>query len=190
MRRLTGLALASLLLSLVAGPSAAVTLNVVGGELVGASGVDVGGTLYDVAFVGGTCASLFSGCDELSDFTFQAQADALAAAQALLDQVFVDGGAGNFDSNPELTAGCSESTHCFLYTPFSALPNNTSAYAANFSPSAGDPDDVGLAVTGTMDTSSSTADAWAVWTAAPEPTAPALLCLGLAGLTARRRRLH
>jgi len=35
---------------------------VVGGELVGATNVNVGGTLYDVQFVEGTCVDLYDGC--------------------------------------------------------------------------------------------------------------------------------
>lgn len=37
------------------------------GALIGAKGVNVAGTLYDVTFEGGTCASIFSGCDAASD---------------------------------------------------------------------------------------------------------------------------
>src|SRR5262245_15153036 len=72
------------------------------GELVGANGVLVNGTLYDVEFVGGGCPD--NGCDELSDFTFQTFAASSAASQALLDQVFLDGGtvATAYDSNPAL----------------------------------------------------------------------------------------
>jgi hypothetical protein len=50
-----------------AGASGA-TLNASGGQILGASGVDVGGTLYDVEFLDGTCIALFSGCDEVSDY--------------------------------------------------------------------------------------------------------------------------
>ena len=42
---------------------------VVGGQLVGATNVDVGGTFYDVTFVEGSCNTLFNGCDP-SEFTF------------------------------------------------------------------------------------------------------------------------
>lgn len=41
----------------------AVVLQVVGGQLVGAQGVNVGGDLYDVTFGSGTCVALFSGRD-------------------------------------------------------------------------------------------------------------------------------
>ena len=52
------------------------------------------GNLYDVQFLDGSCISLFNGCDDVSDFTFQTQAAAILASQALLDQVLLDGGGG------------------------------------------------------------------------------------------------
>lgn len=98
---------------------AAVVLNVVGGELQGASGVVVNGNVYDVEFVDGSCLDLFNGCDEASDFTFQTVEDADAAAQALLDTVFIDtSGVGLFDTDPELTLGCTATDLCFAETPY------------------------------------------------------------------------
>jgi len=72
------------------------------GQLLGASSVDAGGTLYNVEFLDGTCIDLYSGCDEVSDFTFQSFGAAQLASQALLDQVFIDGVDGLFDSDPTL----------------------------------------------------------------------------------------
>ena len=89
-------------LVLMASGAQAVTLNVVGGQLMGASGVDVGGTLYNVEFLDGTCIDLYSGCDENTDFTIDSEASALLASQALLDQVFLDVSEGSFDSLPGL----------------------------------------------------------------------------------------
>lgn len=86
---------------------AAVVLNVSGGKLVGAQNVNVLGDLYDVSFVDDTCAAVFFGCDDVTDFDFGDLASASAAAQALLDQVFVDSLVfGLFDSDPNLTFGC------------------------------------------------------------------------------------
>jgi hypothetical protein len=62
------------------------------GQLIGASDVSVLGTRYDVSFVEGTCAAVFSGCDEPSDLSFTDEDSGIAAAQALLDQVFLDTG--------------------------------------------------------------------------------------------------
>lgn len=112
---------------LVASGAQAATLNVVDGQLMGASGVNVDGNLYDVQFLDGTCIGLYNGCDEISDFTFQTEASALLASQALLDQVFLDSPEGMFDSNPPLTNGCGFSgpAACQAITPhsFSGAPS-------------------------------------------------------------------
>ena len=113
------LAIAAIVLPLLTTQAPAATLNVSGGQLLGASGVNVGGTLYDVQFLDGTCVALFSGCDNAAeDFTFPVFADATAAAQALLDQVFFDGPQGNFDTEPELTRGCESTVECQIAIPF------------------------------------------------------------------------
>jgi hypothetical protein len=93
-------------------------LQVSGGELTGALGVNVAGTLYDVEFVGGTCASAFDGCDDVSDFTFTTESSAIQASQALLDQVFLNVAEGDFDSSPALTSACSSSRTCLVGTLF------------------------------------------------------------------------
>ena len=92
--------LATLVVSLGFAPAAsAATLTMdASGILIGATGVTVGGTLYDVVFVDTTCIAAFSGCDSNTDFTFTTESAAISAAQALLDQVFLDGASGNFDS--------------------------------------------------------------------------------------------
>src|SRR6185503_10562256 len=83
------------------------------GVLTGAQNVRVGGTLYDVTFVDGTCTNVFVGCDSVSDFDFATSADADAAANALLGQVFV----GIFDTHPELTLGCTDPLLCYAAIP-------------------------------------------------------------------------
>jgi hypothetical protein len=88
-----------------------------GGQLVGATEVNVNGTAYDVTFVDGTCTEVFDGCDTAAKFTFQSQTEADQASQALLDTVFLDGATGNFDSDPTLTAGCSNIV-CAVVTPW------------------------------------------------------------------------
>jgi hypothetical protein len=108
-------------LVLMASGAQAVTLDVVGGQLMGASGVLVDGSLYDVQFLDGRCIDLYNGCDEASDFTFQSQATAILASQALLDQVFLDGPSGAFDSDPLLTNGCEFSDRCDVQTPYAPL---------------------------------------------------------------------
>ncbi len=75
-------ATASLVLSFSA--HAATVLTNSGGLITGATGVDVGGTSYDVAFLDGSCNSLFDGC---TDFTFTTGAEAAVASYALFEQV-------------------------------------------------------------------------------------------------------
>lgn len=117
--------------STIAAPCAAATLIADPDyTLRGASGVIVNGNTYDVSFVDGTCAQVFGGCDSSSDFVFQTSGDAIAAAQALFNQVFVDlpGTPQYYDGNPSRTAGCNSSP-CSVFIPF-AVGSNTFEFAA------------------------------------------------------------
>lgn len=91
------------------------------GQLTGARNVDVGGTLYDVSFVEGSCISIFSGCDQNSDFDFRSSTTAEEAAQALIDQVFLDVQEGLFDSDTSLTFGCPSRFDCSVLIPYSVF---------------------------------------------------------------------
>jgi hypothetical protein len=188
--------LAAVLASLASGAQAA-TLNSIGGFLHGASGVNVGGALYDVEFTDGTCLDVYDGCAN-SDFTFRDSASALLASQALLDQVFIDG-KGNFDSLPGLTKGCFDE-FCSILTPY-ALPSLLSAnsrgllYKRVYNSSTEAFDAVGgnsasfFVHAGFPDLTASGELTWARWspTAIPEPTTALLVGTGLAGIAARRR---
>ena len=102
---------------------AALMLDVQGGRLFGATGVNVNGTLFDVMFMDGICADLFSGCNSDDDFAFDSESGAAAAGQALLAQVFIDGALGDFDSDADLTNGCgviNPQTLCSIIIPFDA----------------------------------------------------------------------
>lgn len=87
-------------------------------QLLGASNVDINGTSYDVVFLDGTCGQVFDGCNDTSDFDFQSAEEAMAASQALIDQVFVDSELGNFDSDPASINGCTDNDYCHAYTPY------------------------------------------------------------------------
>lgn len=182
-----------LLLSLCLGASAdAATLNVVGGQLAGASNVDVGGSLYDVEFVEGTCISVFSGCDEAADFTFSDLTTVNVASQALVDQVFLDGIAGNFDTDTTITFGCTSAAVCSAQTPYSLadIDNVNVGVALNAPLEANDGIGDGTNLR-TADSGVGIGEfyAFAVWTPVPEPSTGLLMALGLVGLASQRRRV-
>lgn len=93
-----------------------------GSQYTGATGIEVGGALYDVSFVDGTCASIFNGCDEASDFQFDEQG-ALEASQAFLGAFFHYGfptSGPNLDLYADFARGCSDPDGCVFATPFSS----------------------------------------------------------------------
>ena len=104
----------------------AATLHVdVSGELLGSSGVEVAGFLYDVELADGTCIDLSSGCGDATDFFFSNGASAILASQALLDQMFLDVPSGDFDSTPILAAGCNGVNTCVAMTAYGPPPTPT-----------------------------------------------------------------
>jgi len=87
------------------------------GQLTGATGVNVSGTLYDVTFEEGSCAAVFSGCDEVSDdLDFDTVAAAQAAANSIGQQIFEKGDV--YDTDPETTFGCTFSSSCDFQIPY------------------------------------------------------------------------
>jgi hypothetical protein len=194
-----GLGSIVLLLTVASAPQAA-SLTVVGGVLQGASGVVVGGSLYNVQFHSGACISLFDGCDSVSDFAFNSFASAELASQALLDQVFLDTIEGAFDSQPELISGCTAAGgfayFCSVYTPYSTLvfgaPPVTSALLGrvlNY-PLGGTPDVVtsdGMPIA--QDTTEYGNTTYAVWTVVPEPGTSGLVGLALVSVLVGTRRI-
>ncbi len=121
MKKLASIKYLFILSILYSSNSIGAVLNTSGGILTGASGVNVNGTLYDVAFREGTCADLFSGCDQNSDFIFSNPSNDGTllgnAMLALLEQVLIDSPLGAFDSNPALTYGCYVASECRIISP-------------------------------------------------------------------------
>ena len=180
------------------------------GLLTGATGVMVDGTAYDVRFQGGSCNSVFNGCDPSLDFVFTSGASALAASQALLDQVFVgenrgvaDGdpsGPGFFDSHPGLTLGCPQGDFnvCMALTPYSFTSGTSqllAGVATNYGPFTGRTDEASLETIGGGGVATSGIQTFAVWSPSavtpspvPEPTTIAMLCTGLITMVLPLRR--
>ncbi len=155
---------------LIASSAHAADLIVDNGSLLGASGVDVDGTLYNVTFVDASCVELFDGCDEPGDFVFMDEAAATMASEALLAQVLIDGPLGQFDSQPVLSAGCEQVASCGILTPYDDVPINSVAasVASNIENDFLDGVDT-IIRTRTLDFTGLSGATWALWA----PGAPA-----------------
>lgn len=213
------LAAAAVLLTLGSAAASAATLQLdASGKLLGARGVVVGGTSYDVSFGDGSCIALMGGCDANADFAFNTQQAVFAASQALLAQVFE--AFPTYDADPRLTRGCEFSAvfwqgslqgTCQIITAYTLLlptqPGATLQVATHMmNNDARDFYDVtgkvndnivvnpDTTLTGTSWPGSTTT--WAVWSRAattpggtvPEPGTLPLAVLAAVGLVGLRRR--
>jgi hypothetical protein len=178
----------ALALALVPYASAAVLVVNGNGILTGATGVDVGGTLYDVSF-----GDEILGLDSITGFTDVF--NAFKASEALGDQVFIN----QFDATPSLTLGCPTSLVCIVDTPFGfgATGFLRSASFTNIDESFAVSIDVSeearsLGLDYSLD-SSRTLARWSLSgpvAAIPEPETYAMMLagLGLLGAVSRRRK--
>jgi hypothetical protein len=191
MKLLKNTLIASALALSVSAPASAVVLNIQNNILMGATGVDVGGTLYDVSFIDGILG------ENITAFT--TQQTAYRASQALLSQVFT----GNFDSLQSFTNGCGSTTGCATYTPygftsasgvyvgtayvFNSNINTSDSYTYGSFPSTRTT--VSNPLSNIARWSLSTPAVSAVTTAVPEPETYAMFLagLGLMGFASRRK---
>lgn len=203
--RLTHIGLFAVSLALLAAPARSALLNVdTGGNLLGAQDVNVAGVgLFDVAFAEDSCANLFPDCNDASDFHLANQTEVGAAAQALLDQVFInDGPLRLFDDDPTLTFGCGASSFglgCNVMIPFgNLLPNGRIPIGSAVNRNQLQTDTIinSGSIGPSFNSAASETHVFAIFTAAsssptssvPEPAGLLLVGAGLAALTALRRR--
>lgn len=178
LKLLTKTIIATFLASVAFNTTAAVSLNVTNGILMGANNVDVDGVLYNVEFTDD---------DTTATMPPSTSFDARAASQALLDHVLV----GEFDDKTHLTNGCGFDGFCMISTISSVDSLDTFEYVVwNYGGAIYGtvPDEIFTAINMTSAASNNLSGGYthtnARWTvtAVPEPSSVALLLVG--GLTA------
>lgn len=185
--------------------NATATLVVENGILMGARNLDIQdlGT-FDVAFIDGRCADIFSPCTSASDFDFDNEADARKAGQALFDEVFIDVSPTlQFDSNQNLINGCQQDTvanRCTAIIPYGVEPitdpfvNVDFVAVRNYNAASGLSDILILGgIPAISDTSSVFPGGSLVYAdftpvGIPEPATGSILALGLLAIGAIRKR--
>jgi len=193
--------IATMLAALVAGPAmSAVQLHVSNGVLQGATGVNVNGSLYSVTFVDGSCEALFGDCTQPAAFPFSYDA-AIAASQALLDQVLQDGTpGGDFLDFRARVSGCEDSAACNIFTPqtYDEQLQRVWVSAARIYDAAPDSGviretvccgDPAFRPTTDLDLARDPERTWAVWKV-PEPTSLALVIGAVLGGGVVRQRVR
>lgn len=158
------------------------------GKLTGAKDINVNGNLYDVEFAAGTFQSVFGfsqGYNNVfGDF-------GIGASNALLEQVFIDGPLGNFDSDPRLTSGCesvSGYNSCLVITPYAlglrrgvfsvwGLSLNNNFEEINDNVVINSP--IWIDYNDPISSGNITWARWSVASSVPEPSSNAMMILGL-----------
>ena len=158
----------------------AATQVVSGGQLIGATGVNVSGTLYDVSFMDGTGAGLFGlGFNNGDGIIFTGSTAGEAASSALGVQVFLNTPEGDFDDIPSLINGCTHSLACLVHTPIGGLSARFVRVILGDETYSG----ISFGSSGNDNLTLESARTWAVWSVATVPIPAAAWLFGSALLT-------
>ena len=158
-------------------------------SLLGADNVQVNGLFYNVRFQDGSCIALFNGCDDPEDFLFGSNADALAASNSLLSQVFIRG--TSFDIFPQLTNGCGLLILCEVLTPFGLSSTDRVSIWSAVNSGGASGDYVQFSEEFPRAASTNSRYTYADWSKHVEASAPGtamVLLMGIAGLIVSQRR--
>lgn len=161
-------------------------------QLIGARNVEVMDVLFDVRFIDASCNAIWSGCDR-NKFMFPLESLALAASEALLDQVLIDVlPLITLDSNPWKVAGI-EGDDGYIFTPYASSPNSDQL-SVSWAGNAGanntswlDQFNIDETVDKDWDLLTNKHSVYAKWSV-PEPASATLLAFGLAGLALSCRK--
>jgi hypothetical protein len=94
-------------------------------KLIGINNIEIGSSVYNVAFKDSSYESIFGSDGSGLDFTTEADADAASSALGalMLDSTLVGATSYNFDSDPFLTFGCESNQYgCGIITAYTT-PN-------------------------------------------------------------------
>ena len=122
MKTMVGGLLVAALMATTTPAAAAVAYQVQNGKLVGATGVVIGQSTYNVTFADNSCTLVFGSCSA-NKFDFTTKASAITAGNALLSQVLI----GIYQTSPGRVFGCNSST-CDSFIPYK-LYDDDSGYA-------------------------------------------------------------
>jgi len=106
-------------------PKAATVVTFGGGEITGVTGLEIGGTTYNVQLFDGSCVVGYFGCNEALDLPFTTEILAKQALGAFLDVVRPAFNSAPISNDPTKIFGCTGPiAQCVFNLPFELVPGN------------------------------------------------------------------